>query len=296
MPRLEDVILRDTRANQPAATDVPIGTLFGVTDEDNIIERSNGTTWDAYSTVGGGGDVTGPASATDNALVRFDSTTGKLLQNSVITVGDTGIITLPDDIRQVFNPGTNAAGLNVGAAAANPGTPVNGDLYYDSVNNQLMAYINSVWYRLGIRGFYGASVRKAADQTGANYTAGVTIAWDQETFDTGGWHDTVTNNSRMTVPTGLGITKVVCTANVRIQNITSGQTVSFGIMKNGSLVYDGVIVGDSVDALTSLSKYVSGGPIDCVAGDYFEAWLFVNSDTSIDIIATRSSFAIMAVG
>ena len=40
-------------------------------------------------TSGGTGDVVGPASATDNALVRFDSTTGKLIQNSVVIVGDT---------------------------------------------------------------------------------------------------------------------------------------------------------------------------------------------------------------
>ena len=39
------------------------------------------------------GDVFGPASATDNALVRFDSTTGKLIQNSVVTLTDGGAIT-----------------------------------------------------------------------------------------------------------------------------------------------------------------------------------------------------------
>ena len=39
-----------------------------------------------------GGDVVGPASATDNAITRFDSTTGKLIQNSVVTVSDTGDI------------------------------------------------------------------------------------------------------------------------------------------------------------------------------------------------------------
>lgn len=34
--------------------------------------------------------VTGPASATDNAITRFDGTTGKLVQNSVVTISDTG--------------------------------------------------------------------------------------------------------------------------------------------------------------------------------------------------------------
>jgi hypothetical protein len=41
----------------------------------------------------GGGDVSGPASATDNAIARFDSTTGKLIQNSLVLIGDTGSVT-----------------------------------------------------------------------------------------------------------------------------------------------------------------------------------------------------------
>jgi Chaperone of endosialidase len=34
------------------------------------------------------GDVDGPSSATDNAVARFDGTTGKLIQNSVVTIAD----------------------------------------------------------------------------------------------------------------------------------------------------------------------------------------------------------------
>jgi hypothetical protein len=37
-----------------------------------------------------GGDVVGPASATDNAIARFDTTTGKLIQNSTVTIGNSG--------------------------------------------------------------------------------------------------------------------------------------------------------------------------------------------------------------
>lgn len=36
------------------------------------------------------GDVTGPATSTDNAVARWDGATGKLLQNSVVIVDDTG--------------------------------------------------------------------------------------------------------------------------------------------------------------------------------------------------------------
>jgi hypothetical protein len=41
---------------------------------------------------GGSGDVEGPASATDNALARYDGTTGKLLQDSAISVSDAGLV------------------------------------------------------------------------------------------------------------------------------------------------------------------------------------------------------------
>ncbi len=51
-----------------------------------------------YQSGGGGsgsGDVAGPVSATDNALARFNLTTGKIIQNSLVTVSDLGAITAP---------------------------------------------------------------------------------------------------------------------------------------------------------------------------------------------------------
>ena len=39
-----------------------------------------------------GGDVVGPSSATDNAVARFDTTTGKLIQNSTTTIDDSGVL------------------------------------------------------------------------------------------------------------------------------------------------------------------------------------------------------------
>jgi hypothetical protein len=43
--------------------------------------------------------VTGPASATDNALVRFDLTTGKLVQNSIAVLSDSGSLTGLRDVK-----------------------------------------------------------------------------------------------------------------------------------------------------------------------------------------------------
>lgn len=53
-------------------------------------DGSGNTTW---ASPAGSGDVVGPASATDNAIARFDGTTGKLIQNSAVLIADTtGII------------------------------------------------------------------------------------------------------------------------------------------------------------------------------------------------------------
>ena len=54
----------------------------------------------AYSVPAGGGtgDVVGPGSATDNALARFDTTTGKLIQNGVGVLTDTGELSGVTDV------------------------------------------------------------------------------------------------------------------------------------------------------------------------------------------------------
>ena len=53
---------------------------------------NTGETGIEYSSIGSG-DVSGPGSSTDNAIVRFDGTGGKTLQNSIVTIDDTtGVI------------------------------------------------------------------------------------------------------------------------------------------------------------------------------------------------------------
>lgn len=57
------------------------------------------------------GDVVGPASSTDNALARFDGTTGKLIQNSTATLSDTGAL-------DVANVTSDYVQLDIAAGAA----------------------------------------------------------------------------------------------------------------------------------------------------------------------------------
>lgn len=60
--------------------------------------------------------VVGPASATDNAIARFDTTTGKLIQNSAVTIGDTGIMA-GATIDTASNTITNLANGNISNTA-----------------------------------------------------------------------------------------------------------------------------------------------------------------------------------
>lgn len=60
---------------------------------------------------GGGGDVVGPATATDNAVARFDASTGKLLQNSSVTVSDTGVVGATEFRGATYLDGAGVNGL-----------------------------------------------------------------------------------------------------------------------------------------------------------------------------------------
>ena len=81
-------------------TDIAEGTNLYYTDARARGALSAGTGISYNSTTGVitnsspslGGDVVGPSSATDNAVARFDTTTGKLIQNSVVTISDAGQI------------------------------------------------------------------------------------------------------------------------------------------------------------------------------------------------------------
>lgn len=74
---------------------------------------------------GSGGDVVGPGSSTDNAIARFDGTTGKLLQNSGITIADGATGTLS---------GTNTGDQNLFLTVAVSGQS---DIVADSTTDTL---------------------------------------------------------------------------------------------------------------------------------------------------------------
>lgn len=87
------------------------------------------------------GDVVGPASSTDNAVTRFDATTGKLLQNSSVTIDDTGNVFLASGTKLDWNSGdvtlTHAANTLTFAGASSGYVFTDAILYVTSANPRL---------------------------------------------------------------------------------------------------------------------------------------------------------------
>jgi hypothetical protein len=92
-----------------------LGTSNGGTGRTTIgtalqyLRVNAGATGLEYATLTAG-DVSGPASSTDNAIVRFDSTTGKLIQNSSATITDTGQATFVGYVQVTANTGAGTPG------------------------------------------------------------------------------------------------------------------------------------------------------------------------------------------
>lgn len=80
-------------AKIPLTTDLDYGEL-ALNYQDGILYYKNAS-GNSINSIGNVAGVVGPASATDNAIARFDLATGKLVQNSLVTVSDTGAITAP---------------------------------------------------------------------------------------------------------------------------------------------------------------------------------------------------------
>lgn len=171
--------------------------------------------------------------------------------------------------------------------SSNAGAAVN----FAAGTKRVMLSLTSTQYK-----FRGALVKKAADQTTADYTAGAMIAWDSETggYDTSGFHDNVTNNSRLTIPVGVNYVRL--SACVELSAVTADVWITLKIYKDGAI---SSFIGHptiTIEAGTTTPTIEVVSPVLAVGeGNYFEAYLRIETDTSVTVISQGSWFAIEVV-
>jgi hypothetical protein len=82
-----------TASKVPLSTDLEVGELAVNLADATLYTKNASNTVIQLGGGSGTGDVTGGSSSTDNALARYDGTTGKLIQNSLVIIDDTGSVT-----------------------------------------------------------------------------------------------------------------------------------------------------------------------------------------------------------
>lgn len=115
--------------------------------------------WAASS---GSGDVVGPASSTDNAVARFDLTTGKLLQDSVVLIGDTGAI-------------TGALSINLSGLTADRIVSTNGSKTLETLSTATYPSLTELSYVKGVTSAIQTQLGTKAPTASPTFTGTVTV-------------------------------------------------------------------------------------------------------------------------
>jgi hypothetical protein len=215
-----------------------------------------------------GGDVVGPASSTDNAIARFDTTTGKLLQNSVVTVGDTGAITgvttlaASTSVTTPIVQATNSAGLALKNSAGTTQISMGGG-GGDNVTIAVATNINGANAQIDISPTGTGHVHIKPTGTGSLEIAPTNAG--------------TMNNMVIGGTTALAITGTTITANTQFSGAGTGLTgtaTSLSIGGNAATVTNGFYTTSSFNLGTtsiavnraSASQTLTGISIDGNAG------------------------------
>jgi len=148
-----------TASKVPLSTDLEVGEIaVNLADQKLYSKNASGTVILVGQGVAGSGDVVGGSSSTDNALARYDGTTGKLIQNSTVTLDDNG----------------NLANVNSVGFDTTPTTPPTtaGSMYWDSGNLTPTVVLNAnTDLQLGQE-----NIALVYNGTGSTITAGSVVA------------------------------------------------------------------------------------------------------------------------
>lgn len=170
----------------PTTADLDLGEIAINTYDGKVYMKKNvsGVETIVLLTGAGAGDVLGPASSADNAIARFDGTSGKIVQNSSATIDDSGNLSVTSST----STGTGANTMSVGTTAQRPATPTTGMYrmnstlntpeWYDASSSQWVPFANaaplSAEYIVVAGGGGGENVRAGGGGAGGYRTGTLT--------------------------------------------------------------------------------------------------------------------------
>lgn len=263
MAVLSDVIQRGTLAARPAASIA--GRLYYDTTN-SLLYRDSGSAWESVEA----GASAPAAHASTHQSGGSDAFTGIVPGSAFAPAGLTG---------------ATAASRYVGATASGApasGTFAVGDYVLDQTGKVWVctaAGTPGTWTQVGNPVFTGARAYHSVSQSIANATA-VVAALNSERYDSNAYHDTATNNSRMTVPAGLG-------GKHAIGGHVDWGTGGTGARQTGILL-NGVTLIALVQGAASAQGVVHSLSTDytLIAGDYVEMRFFHTEGAAVTIPAS----------
>lgn len=116
------------------------------------------------------------------------------------------------------------------------------------------------------------------------------LTWNTEDYDVGGWHDTGSNPTRITVPSGVSYVRFSC--NIFDADSVTGQFGMY-LYKNGSNSFAGACAAET-DTSGGDSVSMVSPVVPVTTGDYFELWAFATSSRTTDA-DKRTNFSIEKV-
>ena len=160
-------------------------------------------------------------------------------------------------------------------------SPQEGNACYLKDTNEVLTYSGSAWVAVGgTSSFVGCSLTNSTAPTISNDTD-TTLAFDGESYDTNGFHDNSTNNSRITIPSGKG-GKYLFTANFRWSNSATGRRIVY-LKKNGSTIIGAFETSVNSTTYPSLQVNVVA---NAVATDFFTLVVYQTSGGNLAFLDT----------
>jgi trimeric autotransporter adhesin len=202
-------------------------------------------------------------------------------------------------VKQTFSPNGTTAGINVGSVAGDPSAPANGDLWYDSVANELTARINGVNVALGAGG--GGVTGSGTDKQIAFWNGASSIGGEVDlTYD----YDTnslvigaVGNDGSISVPGALGGEQFGASANatgtdsLAVGNgAGAGGDASIAIGANATASQEGgIAIGHGANAPASNMAIFGSSTYPIFHIGFGNGYSNLTPPSSVTIASTRAS-------